>query len=78
MGTTSQGSDLPSGRQTLPNEYCHDILNLLFIIQGRAEVVLLELDTSDPHRDDILEVHRACLRAVALTEAWRAPRPDAQ
>jgi hypothetical protein len=63
---------------TLPNEYCHDILNLLFIIQGRVEVVLLELDAGDPHRNDILEIHKACLRAVALTETWRAPRAGTQ
>lgn len=53
-------------------QFCHDILNQLFIIQGRAEVALLELDAAHPLRQDILEIHKACLKAVQATEDWRA------
>jgi hypothetical protein len=73
MASASDEAGSQSGGRPLPNEFCHDLLNLLFIIQGRVEVVLLELDAEDPHRQDFLEVYRACVRAVALTESWRTP-----
>lgn len=59
------------GGPRTPRQFSHDILNQLFIIQGRAEVALLELDPSHPLRQDIVEIHKACLKAVQMTEEWR-------
>jgi hypothetical protein len=66
----SQGN-AGDGAPRSAREFCHDILNQLFVIQGRAEVVLLELDAAHPLRQDIVEIHRACRRAVQMTEDWR-------
>lgn len=70
---TAMLHDDQSGRDgpRTARQFCHDILNQLFIIQGRAEVVLLEVDAAHPLRQDLVEIHRACVKAVQMTEEWR-------
>jgi PAS domain S-box-containing protein len=45
----------------------HDFNNLLTAINGYTELVLSELPKDDPHRSDLVEVHKAGGRAAALT-----------
>jgi signal transduction histidine kinase len=45
----------------------HDFNNLLTVITGYCDLTLLKLDPSDPLRDNIDEVNRACDRAAGLT-----------
>jgi CheY-like chemotaxis protein len=45
----------------------HDFNNLLTAIVGCTEIVLERLPDDDPNRGDIVEVHRAGLRAADLT-----------
>jgi signal transduction histidine kinase/CheY-like chemotaxis protein len=55
----------------------HDFNNLLTAITGYSEFVLAELDRSDPRRRDVEEIHRAAIRAAALTRqllAFSRPR----
>lgn len=45
----------------------HDYNNILSVIMGYSDLLLTELDTADPIRGDIDEIHRAAGRAAALT-----------
>jgi signal transduction histidine kinase len=45
----------------------HDFNNLLTVITGYSDLTLLRLDPSDPLRDNIDEVNKACDRAAGLT-----------
>ena len=45
----------------------HDYNNILSVIMGYSDLLLSELDTSNPIRGDIEEIHRAAGRAAALT-----------
>jgi hypothetical protein len=75
MGGTFHDDRSGADSPRTARQFSHDILNQLFIVQGRAEVVLLELDPGHPLRTDIVEIHRACVRAVQLTEEWRTAQP---
>ena len=44
----------------------HDFKNQLGIIVGFSEVLLGELDESDPHFQDVEEIHKAARRALDL------------
>ena len=46
----------------------HDFNNLLTIINGYADMLLLELADGDPHRDIAYEIGLAGMRAAALTK----------
>jgi two-component system, cell cycle sensor histidine kinase and response regulator CckA len=45
----------------------HDFNNVLSVILGHAELLLGDLETTDPIRDDIEEMHKAAQRAAGLT-----------
>jgi two-component system, cell cycle sensor histidine kinase and response regulator CckA len=45
----------------------HDFNNLLTVIAGYSDLTLLRLDPSDPLRNNINEVNKACNRAAGLT-----------
>ena len=45
----------------------HDFNNLLTVILGFCELLLLDLRQEDPHRQDIVEIHRAGVSAAGLT-----------
>lgn len=47
----------------------HDMKNQLGIILGFADLLLQELDPSDPHRADIGEIRIAAVRAMELLSA---------
>ena len=44
----------------------HDMKNQLGIILGFADLLLQEMDPSDPRRADIQEMHTAATRAMEL------------
>jgi signal transduction histidine kinase len=50
----------PSGR------FIHDVKNLLTVVLGYSEMLLDELGQDDPHRADVLEIHKAGRRALEL------------
>src|SRR3954462_11881604 len=45
----------------------HDFNNLLTVIRGYSELMLEELTTSDPLRDEVEEIKKAADRAAGLT-----------
>jgi PAS domain S-box-containing protein len=45
----------------------HDFNNLLTAVLGYCELLLEDIAESDPHRPDLIEVHKAGTRATALT-----------
>ena len=46
----------------------HDFNNILSIILGYGETLLEDLQTSDPKRADVQEMHKAAVRAAELTK----------
>lgn len=58
---TESASDYkPSGR------FVHDVKNLMTVVLGYSEMLLDELAQDDPHRADVLEIHKAGRRALDL------------
>ncbi|WP_321495465.1 ATP-binding protein [uncultured Desulfobacter sp.] len=45
----------------------HDFNNMLSVIMGYAELILLEIDDDDPLRDRIEDIHEAGIRSMELT-----------
>jgi hypothetical protein len=50
----------------LSHEHEHALKNYLAIILGFAEILVAEAGDGDPHREDLLEIHRAALAAAKL------------
>ena len=57
---TVNDQDLPIG------PWRHDMKNQLGIVLGFADLLLHELDPTDPRRADIHEIHEAATRAMDL------------
>lgn len=53
---------------TLAGGVAHDFNNILSVILGYTDIVLQDLETDNPLRPDILEIHRAAERARDLTQ----------
>jgi signal transduction histidine kinase len=51
----------------------HDMKNQLGIILGFADLLLQELDGSDPHRTDLAEIRNAAARAMELLRDLKPP-----
>ena len=51
----------------------HDMKNQLGIILGFADLLLQELDVSDPHRTDVTEIRDAASRAMDLLRDLKLP-----
>jgi light-regulated signal transduction histidine kinase (bacteriophytochrome) len=49
----------------------HALKNHLAIILGYVELLLQECASDDPRREDLIEMHKAALAAVALLDAVR-------
>jgi signal transduction histidine kinase len=47
----------------------HDLKNHLGIVLGFSEMLLAELDPASPMRADVLEIHTAAERAMALVRS---------
>jgi signal transduction histidine kinase len=47
----------------------HDVRNQLTIVRGFAELLLADMDDLDPRRGDVVEIHTAAQRALALVAA---------
>lgn len=60
----------PAGR------WRHDVKNQLGIILGFSELLLEEMEQSDPRRPDIEEIHAAVTRAMALVASVRLAGED--
>jgi PAS domain S-box-containing protein len=45
----------------------HDFNNMLGVILGRSELALLHMEPSQPHYQDLLEIHKAAEHSAALT-----------
>ena len=60
---------------TLSNEQEHALKNHLAIILGFAEVLVEEANSTDPRRDDLLEIQRAALAAARLLSRHGIPEP---
>jgi len=45
----------------------HDFNNMLGVIQGRAELILMDMAADDPHRQDIEEIQKAAGQSASLT-----------
>ena len=50
----------------------HDFNNLLSPILGYSELLLQDLDPSDPMRDDLVEINKAARRGRDLTQQLTA------
>lgn len=46
----------------------HDFNNLLTVINGYSDIILREMEPTDPLRDAITQIHNACARAARLTQ----------
>ena len=51
----------------------HDMRNQLGIVLGFADLLLQELESSDPHRTDIAEIRDAAARAMDLLRDLKLP-----
>ena len=51
-----------SGRWT------HDLKNQIGIVLGFSELLLQDMDTADPRRSDVQEIHTAACRAMELLQ----------
>jgi signal transduction histidine kinase len=51
----------------------HDMKNQLGIVLGFADLMLQELESSDPHRTDIAEIRDAATRAMDLLRDLKLP-----
>jgi len=60
----------PAGR------WRHDVKNQLGIVLGFSELMLQEMEPSDPRRPDIEEIHAAATRAMALIASVRLAGED--
>ena len=50
-----------------PNErWRHDLKNQLGIVLGYSELILGDMDTANPLRADLEEIHKAAQQAMAL------------
>ena len=57
----------------------HDLKNLLGVVLGFTEVILADLASDDPRREDLLEIKKAGEEALALTTripVTKEPRED--
>jgi signal transduction histidine kinase len=50
----------------LAGSVAHDCSNLLFVINGRAELILSRLGPHDPMRKELEAIHRSSARAADL------------
>lgn len=55
----------------VPPGWRHDMKNQLGIVLGFADLLLSELDSADPRRADIQEIHQAATRAMELLTRLR-------
>jgi signal transduction histidine kinase len=54
-------------KQTTPgSRWQHDLKNQLGIVLGYSDLILEDLDTSHPLREDLEEIQRAAQHAMAL------------
>ena len=63
-------AQVPAGR------WRHDVKNQLGIILGFSELVLQDMEPSDPRRPDLEEIHAAATRAMALVANVRLAGED--
>ena len=63
----------PSQEAKSVSAWRHDMKNQLGIVLGFADLLLQELDASDPHRTDIAEIHDAAMRAMELLRDLKLP-----
>ena len=61
------GSDMDRLRRQV-GQVGHDLNNLLMTIRGRSELLLLRLDSGDPHREDIQEILRIATEGNSLAQ----------
>jgi signal transduction histidine kinase len=51
-----------------PDRSRHDFKNQLAIIRGFSEILIAESAPDDPRRNDLEEIHRAAVAALALLD----------
>jgi hypothetical protein len=61
---------------TLGAEVVHRLKNHIAIIVGFCDLLLAEVAEDDPHRADILEVHKAAREAMALLPEATRPKGE--
>lgn len=54
-----------------PTKFSHDLMNLLGIALGHAELLLLDTPDDDPRSGNLRHIREACQRAIDLTRHWR-------
>jgi signal transduction histidine kinase len=57
------------------SDFDHTLKNQLAIILGYADLLMEDLSPEDPRFEDLQEIHKAALSAVALFDRHRAPSP---
>ena len=62
----------PMSELTLGADVAHRLKNHIAIIVGFCDLLIAEIPEDDPHRADIVEVHKAAHEAMALLPEPRA------
>jgi hypothetical protein len=52
------------------SRFKHDVMNQIGVVLGFSDLLLEEMDPSDPRRADVQEIAAAARRAVELIEQW--------
>jgi hypothetical protein len=52
------------------SRFQHDVMNQIGVILGFSDLLLDEMEPSDPRRADVQEIATAARRAMELIEQW--------
>jgi hypothetical protein len=52
------------------SRFQHDVMNQIGVVLGFSDLLLEEMEPSDPRRADVQEIATAARRAMELIEQW--------
>ncbi len=67
--------DVAATDDRLPREFEHELMNLLAVAAGHADLLVVQADTHPHVRQTARAIRAACEKAAALARDWPDRRP---